>query len=618
MKPKILLWFLFVYVISPPLYAQQNQKLDSLLSICNTIPDNEEKVRTVEQIFLQIRGTNKDTALYFLHKGLALSRGINYLQGEATALKNLGFYYSNYRVPDSVPFYFIKAINAFEKIEDKVEKFNSLLEWTRFENLEGNFSKALELSDKTIALAKEINNGAMLSDAIQRKSTIYLDKGEYKSATEELIRALGVLDTLKEEKPIKKAIVEVGIGRTEILGENYPASLPYLKKGLEIFKEYEDDKWQAITYIELGSAYYHLKNYDLSLENYNRSLEISKRRKWENFEAANVANIGAIFMEQKDYKKALQYFFRSNEISIKHGSINNQIINYNDIASTYYLMSNYPKALENYNYAVQLADSIQSIDNLSDALAERGDTYEKMGNLQRAISDFKASKTLKDSIFTENKFRQIEELKTQYETEKREQQIVLQKKEITVLEQEASISSLQRILLGIGLLLSLIGLYAIRQKMKRNRLEKEKVEAELAFKKKELTTHALNLARKNEVLEAVKQKASALRLEGNNPGYKDLIRTINFDQQDDRNWENFIQYFEQVHKDFSSNIKRKYPEITSNELRLLALLKMNLSSKEIASILNISAEGIKKARYRLRKKLDLTTEDSLQDLVLSL
>ena len=97
-----------------------------------------------------------------------------------------------------------------------------------------------------------------------------------------------------------------------------------------------------------------------------------------------------------------------------------------------------------------------------------------------------------------------------------------------------------------------------------------------------------------------------------------LIRSINFDLQDDNNWENFSRYFEEVHKDFNGNVKTKYPSVTSNELRLLALLKMNLSSKEIANILNISPEGIKKARYRLRKKLDLTTEESLQNLVLSL
>ncbi|MEM7382317.1 MAG: LuxR C-terminal-related transcriptional regulator, partial [Bacteroidota bacterium] len=103
-----------------------------------------------------------------------------------------------------------------------------------------------------------------------------------------------------------------------------------------------------------------------------------------------------------------------------------------------------------------------------------------------------------------------------------------------------------------------------------------------------------------------------------NAGYQQLIRSINFDLQNDNNWKNFSRYFEEVHKDFNSNVKAKYPELTSNELRLLALLKMNLSSKEIANILNISPNGIKKARYRLRKKLDISTEESLQDLVISL
>ena len=63
---------------------------------------------------------------------------------------------------------------------------------------------------------------------------------------------------------------------------------------------------------------------------------------------------------------------------------------------------------------------------------------------------------------------------------------------------------------------------------------------------------------------------------------------------------------------------RSYPNVSNNDLRLMSLLKMNLSSKEIANILNISIEGVKKARYRLRKKLNLSTEESLQELVIEL
>jgi DNA-binding NarL/FixJ family response regulator len=120
-------------------------------------------------------------------------------------------------------------------------------------------------------------------------------------------------------------------------------------------------------------------------------------------------------------------------------------------------------------------------------------------------------------------------------------------------------------------------------------------------------------------LEEIKQKAKALKTsENESRGYQQLIHTINFDQQDDKNWENFTQYFEQVHKDFSKTVKVKYPDVTKNELRLMALLKMNLSSKEIATILNISSDGVKKARQRLRKKMELSPDESLESTVLSI
>ena len=117
----------------------------------------------------------------------------------------------------------------------------------------------------------------------------------------------------------------------------------------------------------------------------------------------------------------------------------------------------------------------------------------------------------------------------------------------------------------------------------------------------------------------MKKKAKEFKVsDKGQSGYQQLIQTINFDLQDDNNWDNFTKYFEQVHKDFNSNVKNKYTNVTSNELRLMALLKMNLTSKEIANILNISQDGIKKARQRLRKKLQLSPQDSLSDRILSI
>ena len=235
----------------------------------------------------------------------------------------------------------------------------------------------------------------------------------------------------------------------------------------------------------------------------------------------------------------------------------------------------------------------------------------------------KIYKSINDSVYNIEKSREIERLKTEFETKEKEQQIAIQENEIELLEEKEKVSALQKSLLGGGLLLSLalvgFGFYGFKQKIARNKLEKEKVDAELDYKKKELTTHALHLAKKNEVLESLKLKAQELKnSETAANGYQQLITTINFDLKDDNNWENFSKYFQEVHNDFNYKVKQKFPDVTSNELRLMSLLKMNLSSKEIANILNISQEGIKKARYRLRKKLNITSEDSLQDLVLSL
>jgi DNA-binding CsgD family transcriptional regulator len=97
-----------------------------------------------------------------------------------------------------------------------------------------------------------------------------------------------------------------------------------------------------------------------------------------------------------------------------------------------------------------------------------------------------------------------------------------------------------------------------------------------------------------------------------------LIHTINHDLRLEDSWKTFSRSFEEVHPGFYDRARQRYHDLTFNELRILALLKMNLSYKEIANILNVSAEGVKKARYRLRKKLDLASEDSLQQFAADL
>ncbi|MBL0272833.1 MAG: hypothetical protein IPQ06_07095 [Chitinophagaceae bacterium] len=97
-----------------------------------------------------------------------------------------------------------------------------------------------------------------------------------------------------------------------------------------------------------------------------------------------------------------------------------------------------------------------------------------------------------------------------------------------------------------------------------------------------------------------------------------MIKTLSEDDNLDKEWESFAKHFDKVHSDFMVGLKEKHPTITPNELKLCAYLRMNLSTKEIAQLMNISVRGVEISRYRLRKKLQLPSEANLFDYLINL
>jgi DNA-binding CsgD family transcriptional regulator len=86
----------------------------------------------------------------------------------------------------------------------------------------------------------------------------------------------------------------------------------------------------------------------------------------------------------------------------------------------------------------------------------------------------------------------------------------------------------------------------------------------------------------------------------------------------DQGWEQFAFHFDRVHSDFLAALKQEYPQLTANEQKLCAYLRMNLSTKEIAGLMNISVRGVEISRYRLRKKLQIPTETNLFQFLLAI
>ena len=153
-------------------------------------------------------------------------------------------------------------------------------------------------------------------------------------------------------------------------------------------------------------------------------------------------------------------------------------------------------------------------------------------------------------------------------------------------------------------------------------LGNEKLEAEINFKNSELASSAMHLVKKGELLTKIKSELLQVMKGIENPkataDVKKMLKSLSEDDNMDKEWEHFSKHFDKVQSDFLVAVKEKHPGITGNELKLCAYLRMNLSTKEIAQLMNISVRGVEISRYRLRKKLLLASETSLFDYLISI
>ena len=147
-------------------------------------------------------------------------------------------------------------------------------------------------------------------------------------------------------------------------------------------------------------------------------------------------------------------------------------------------------------------------------------------------------------------------------------------------------------------------------------INNEKLRQDIENKSRELGIATMSLIKKNEFLSSIKNELK--KGPNTNQGIKGAIRMIDNNLNDSDDWHTFEEAFNNADKDFLKKLKSLHPSLTSNDLRLCAYLRLNLASKEIAPLLNISARSVEVKRYRLRKKLDLNHDASLSDYILEI
>lgn len=154
------------------------------------------------------------------------------------------------------------------------------------------------------------------------------------------------------------------------------------------------------------------------------------------------------------------------------------------------------------------------------------------------------------------------------------------------------------------------------------KLRNEKLKTEMVFKEKELVNSTMNVIQKNEFLLKIKDELNSLANFSEQPSYKQkinqIIRKIDKDIDNDSQWELFEVHLEMVHEDFLNRLKEQFPTLSAREQKLCAYLRMDMTSKEISSLMNISVRAVENNRYKLRKKLGLDGKDNLNEFINSI
>ena len=160
----------------------------------------------------------------------------------------------------------------------------------------------------------------------------------------------------------------------------------------------------------------------------------------------------------------------------------------------------------------------------------------------------------------------------------------------------------------------------IKEKLIRNINEEKRLQEEISFKNQDLIDFALDSMRKNELTEEILKRLKGIAIPElkSSDEISEIIRFVKSQITIDENLKLIQDNLNQVNHKFMNTIQCQFPLLSKNEKQLCALLRLNLSSKEIATVKNISPDSVKTMRYRIRKKLGLSNDVSLSDFLLSI
>ncbi|WP_422106915.1 tetratricopeptide repeat protein [Winogradskyella sp.] len=546
-------------------------------------------------------------------------------------------YYRNHQL-DSAKLIYTRLKDVATSNDHKKYLSMSLNNLGSCNNAQGNYAEAISLYRSAVEIKREIKDTLGVARGLFNLGSNLIKFGDFDSGLEYLLESKDLRKQLKDTSGVSTALNSIGVLYKR--QNDYDNALLYFEDALKMSELQKNHKVSVRILSSIGSVYEAKRDYEKALQYYEKGLAYSETEGFKFGLALTLLNSGNVLLEMNAFKKAKERLLKGYEIAkeIKRNYFITSALH--KLGWCYYNEGDINKAVDYTKRAITSAKASNDLAVLRDAYEKLALIYESQRKHKEALGLWKNHFVLKDSLLNEDNIRSVAEVEKKHEIAqeklKHQGEIALKENQVKLLEKEEELKSKTIWALSFGILLiALLSFFVWKnqaQKLKLNRnqklifetqlqnvtLEKERMALEVEVKSKELNGFALNILQRINFIDQLRGTIKSLKKEGSNLG-NEKLELIDIKLRETQSFEKDKEIFkmklDREQATFFRNMEAKYPELTKDEIRLAALLRIDFSSKEVAAILNIESKSVDMKRYRLRKKLNLDNTTNLNDFL---
>lgn len=486
-----------------------------------------------------------------------------------------------------------------------------------YENID--LPKALEYSEKAIELAEKKPNLNNLDFALFNMGIISLRLGLHEISANYFYKYLQIQKDKGNKQGIAYALTNLGALYLQI--KQFEKSIENHKEALQMFRELKEEnpdfrpETQIITiYNNLGVAAQNLNQTREAIDYYSRGISMARLTEGQQSNLSNLLNnLGSLYIRTGMKTEGLLTIQEALDIRLKTNNVLGQANSFRELGRYYMNEGEHNKAISFFKKGYALTEKSGGLANNAGLVKFIYDTYKAMNQTDSALRYHELYFEYNNRLHAESSLRELSKLELSLQFKEKEKKLEFEKKRRDLYFTIAGLCLISTIIvLGLLYFLSLSREKRLRLEKENISLASENMAKELEYRNKELTTNVLYQIRKNDLIADIVSKLKEHQIPGKDISEETIRNLLSELEETQENsvWNEFEVRFQQVHNDFYTKLTIINPELTTNDRRLCAFLKLNMSTKEISAITGQSVRSIEVARTRLRKKLNLTNSET--------